>query len=59
VGVIKESGDTQSMVEKPARNITKKTRSYVVDGVKVTSSTYHVMADGGVKYKAKEEFNMR
>uniref|UniRef100_A0A915J779 Protein kinase domain-containing protein n=1 Tax=Romanomermis culicivorax TaxID=13658 RepID=A0A915J779_ROMCU len=38
--------------------ITKKTRLYVIDGVQVTSSTYHVMAEGNT-YKVKEDFKLR
>lgn len=41
------------------RTVTKKTRVYVVDGVQVTSTTYHVMADDAQRYKAKEDFNLR
>lgn len=42
------------------KKMTKKTRTYVVDGVQVTSTTYHVMAEDGTRnYKAKEDFNLR
>uniref|UniRef100_A0A5S6QJG6 Protein kinase domain-containing protein n=1 Tax=Trichuris muris TaxID=70415 RepID=A0A5S6QJG6_TRIMR len=42
------------------RTVTKKTRVFVVDGVQVTSTTYHVMSDDDTHlYKAKEDFRLR
>uniref|UniRef100_A0A914UQD7 STE20-like serine/threonine-protein kinase n=1 Tax=Plectus sambesii TaxID=2011161 RepID=A0A914UQD7_9BILA len=42
------------------RTVTKKTRVYMVDGVEVTSTTYHVMGgEGHTQYKAKEDFQLR
>uniref|UniRef100_A0A915K0J5 Uncharacterized protein n=1 Tax=Romanomermis culicivorax TaxID=13658 RepID=A0A915K0J5_ROMCU len=42
------------------RTVTKKTRAYLVDGIPVTSTTYHLMSeDGSNNYKAKEDFQLR
>ncbi|KRY57483.1 Serine/threonine-protein kinase 10, partial [Trichinella britovi] len=42
------------------RTVTKKTRVFVVDGIQVTSTTYHVMADEDANlYKVKEDFRLR
>lgn len=57
------NGDVKPLLERrnhARRTVTRKTRVYVVDGVQVTSTTYHVMAeDGSRNYKVKEDFNLR
>ncbi|VDO78365.1 unnamed protein product [Soboliphyme baturini] len=42
------------------RTVTKKTRVYMVEGVQMTSTTYHVMVDADSHlYKAKEDFKIK